>query len=41
MPKNNYQKDYREWMGVKAKIHNTDNFRKVNEGDVFWAKNMP
>ena len=37
MPKHNYQKDYKTWMGVKAGIHNENTIRSIKEGDVWWA----
>ena len=30
-------KNYKKWMGVKAKINNDGKFRKINEGVVVWA----
>ena len=31
------KKDYQEWMGVKAGINNSEEIRKINEGDVVWV----
>lgn len=37
MPKNNYKKDYRDWMGVKARIHNAEPIRRVKNGEIWWV----